>query len=174
MPISFPSLLSTTYNADVLSAVSGQGRRELSVHCTRWQERLQDCEAVCCVRNRQSLTPSIYILGSITKSMNGHSPLQVPSTDRASFLPQNWAGDLKLQAARSIIETVRKVFKNCRMFREEMPSEDIKEAKMDFTNMVSFTTFLLFHHYGGAFVSCRFLVPMIWIYCFLRHSRRRT
>jgi len=77
-------------------------------------------------------------------------------------LSQNWAGDLKLQAARSIIETVRKVFHNCRVFREEMASEDIKEAKMDFTNMVSFHDFpssAMAHLVVGCFLVSLFLRP---------------
>ena len=47
---------------------------------------------------------------------------------------QNWAGDLKLPAARSIVRTVRAVFRGCRVFREEMPADDA--AAIDFTNMV--------------------------------------
>jgi len=62
--------------------------------------------------------------------------LSAASADRVIL--QNWAGDLKLKAARSIIQTVRKVFNNCRVFREEMPSEVDKDKPMDFTNMVSF------------------------------------
>ncbi|KAL7276519.1 hypothetical protein RUND412_000476 [Rhizina undulata] len=50
----------------------------------------------------------------------------------------NWAGDLKLKAARSIIETVRTVFHNCRVFREELPAKG--EHDVDFTNMVMFCT----------------------------------
>lgn len=50
---------------------------------------------------------------------------------------QNWAGDLKLKAARSIIMTVMSIFNNCRVFREDMPDKDIEDAAVDFTNMVS-------------------------------------
>ncbi|KAI5791835.1 S-adenosyl-L-methionine-dependent methyltransferase [Geopyxis carbonaria] len=52
----------------------------------------------------------------------------------------NWAGDLKLQAARSIIETVRLVFHNCRTFREEMLTEEDLKKDYDVTNMVIFCT----------------------------------
>jgi hypothetical protein len=52
----------------------------------------------------------------------------------------NWAGDLKLKAAKSIIETVRTVFDGCRVFREDMPGEDIDKATVDYTNMVIFCT----------------------------------
>lgn len=45
---------------------------------------------------------------------------------------------MKLKAAKSIIETVRTVFNGCRVFREDMPEEDIDKATDDFTNMVSF------------------------------------
>jgi len=50
----------------------------------------------------------------------------------------NWAGDLKLKAARSIIETIRHVFSNCRVFREDKPEDETKDV--DFTNMVVFCT----------------------------------
>ncbi|CUS07387.1 unnamed protein product [Tuber aestivum] len=52
----------------------------------------------------------------------------------------NWAGDLKLKAAKSIVETVRTVFNGCRVFREDMPEEDTDKAAVDFTNMVIFCT----------------------------------
>ena len=45
---------------------------------------------------------------------------------------------MKLKAAKSIIETVRTIFSGCRVFREDMPVEDIDKAAVDFTNMVSF------------------------------------
>ncbi|KAA8892898.1 S-adenosyl-L-methionine-dependent methyltransferase [Sphaerosporella brunnea] len=80
----------------------------------------------------------------------------------------NWAGDLKLQAARSIIETVRAVFNNCRVFREEMPSEDVAAAAVDFTNMVVFCTKAKTPYqfrapkqedFLGSYARQRFLVP---------------
>ncbi|PWW74111.1 S-adenosyl-L-methionine-dependent methyltransferase [Tuber magnatum] len=52
----------------------------------------------------------------------------------------NWAGDLKLMAAKSIVETVRTVFNGCRVFREDMPEEDIGKATVDYSNMVIFCT----------------------------------
>ncbi|CCX32345.1 S-adenosyl-L-methionine-dependent methyltransferase [Pyronema domesticum] len=52
----------------------------------------------------------------------------------------NWAGDLKLPAARSIIRTIRHVFQNCRVFREEPATEDDIKKGRDFTNMVIFCT----------------------------------
>lgn len=52
----------------------------------------------------------------------------------------NWAGDLKLQAAKSIIMTVMSTFNNCRVFREDMPEEYVETAAVDFTNMVIFCT----------------------------------
>ncbi|KAI5843416.1 S-adenosyl-L-methionine-dependent methyltransferase [Morchella snyderi] len=52
----------------------------------------------------------------------------------------NWAGDLKLQAAKSIIMTVMSTFNNCRVFREDMPEKDVETAAVDFTNMVIFCT----------------------------------
>jgi hypothetical protein len=51
---------------------------------------------------------------------------------------QNWAGDLKLKAARSVIETIRHVFSNCRVFREDKLEDETKNV--DFTNMVVFCT----------------------------------
>ncbi|EGX45982.1 hypothetical protein AOL_s00112g60 [Orbilia oligospora ATCC 24927] len=52
----------------------------------------------------------------------------------------NYAGDVKLQSAQSVILTILKVFGTCRAFREfESPKEEEAE-KGDFTNMVIFCT----------------------------------
>ncbi len=50
---------------------------------------------------------------------------------------QNYAGDLLLPSATLVVNTIRSVFLNCRMFREEaLPDE--RDLTKDFTNMVMF------------------------------------
>lgn len=49
----------------------------------------------------------------------------------------NWAGDLKLQAAQSIVMTIKSVFNNCRAFREDDPDNNA-DKNADFANMVIF------------------------------------
>ncbi|KAK6504966.1 hypothetical protein TWF481_006899 [Arthrobotrys musiformis] len=52
----------------------------------------------------------------------------------------NYAGDVKLQAAQTVLLTILKVFGTCRAFREfEAPKEE-EAKKGDFTNMVIFCT----------------------------------
>ncbi|KAK6359856.1 hypothetical protein TWF696_000989 [Orbilia brochopaga] len=49
----------------------------------------------------------------------------------------NYAGDLNLKSARSVIHTIKSVFGTCRAFREYPPEKD---AEGDFTNMVIYCT----------------------------------
>ncbi|KAK6360470.1 hypothetical protein TWF730_006612 [Orbilia blumenaviensis] len=52
----------------------------------------------------------------------------------------NYAGDVKLQAAQSVIATILKVFGTCRAFREFEPPKGEDAKKGDFTNMVIYCT----------------------------------
>ncbi|KAJ6260656.1 hypothetical protein Dda_4883 [Drechslerella dactyloides] len=52
----------------------------------------------------------------------------------------NYAGDLNLKSARSVIHTIKSVFGTCRAFREYPPEKDADPAKGDFTNMVIYCT----------------------------------
>ncbi|KAK6528158.1 hypothetical protein TWF281_009409 [Arthrobotrys megalospora] len=52
----------------------------------------------------------------------------------------NYAGDVKLQSAQSVILTILKVFGTCRAFREFEPPKEEEAHKGDFTNMVIYCT----------------------------------
>ncbi|KAK6345361.1 hypothetical protein TWF718_007278 [Orbilia javanica] len=52
----------------------------------------------------------------------------------------NYAGDVKLPSAQSVILTILKVFGTCRAFREFEPPKGEEAEKGDFTNMVIFCT----------------------------------
>ena len=53
-----------------------------------------------------------------------------------AYKGQNYAGDLLLPSAASVVHTVMSVFPNCRLFRE-VPAAAVPGAK-DYTNMVMF------------------------------------
>ncbi|KAL8769379.1 MAG: hypothetical protein Q9209_004606 [Squamulea sp. 1 TL-2023] len=48
----------------------------------------------------------------------------------------NYAGDLRLRSASLVVQTVLSVFPTCRLFREDVGSED--DTETDFTNLVMF------------------------------------
>ncbi|KAF3914839.1 hypothetical protein ABW20_dc0104340 [Dactylellina cionopaga] len=52
----------------------------------------------------------------------------------------NYAGDIKLKSAKSVIHTIERVFGTCRAFREYQQEKDSELGKGDFTNMVIYCT----------------------------------
>ena len=65
-----------------------------------------------------------------------HCHEQVIYPDFATNKDQNYAGDLRLPIAASVVRTVESVFPKCRLYRESEPPKTPKAT--DYTNMVMF------------------------------------
>lgn len=50
----------------------------------------------------------------------------------------NYAGDLRLESTRLVLNTIHAVFPSCRIFRDQAKGDDVGDDDMDFINMILF------------------------------------